>query len=461
MKAIFFIFIVICTWLVLPGFAISHKTYSPPSGFGCIYDGIGASADGTVYFGMGNHTNDAVMLRYDPDADRFDQLGRISAASQAAGNWKSGDTPGKIHTSVHEYNGKMYFASHSADEGDSIDYLNFRGGHLYSWDPATNTLADVNVTDVAIPNQGVMDIAIDKQRGLIYSIGYPNGHLWQHNLATGEDRLITATQQKLGSVSRYLMIGPQGRVFFIYGSGLYHYNPVDGTVHGRIDIPNRAGSGPHIQAALPTPSGDTIYFSIVGENRIYRLICSRDTVENVINEGTRAMAARWDLGRIYWVREMDNVQSSELRMHQIDSRQTTTVYSSMPSRADGCGGTDKNGDLIFGHWDNTAGYMVKVILDIPPIIVSNIRLREAAPDLSVSVRPNPFSGSAHILFSGGPGSFEFSIYNVSGRRVAHWPAHRAGSLTWRPSNTEAGPGVYFGRLIRGKNTLTTTIHYVK
>ena len=101
MKAFFLIFTVICTWLVQPGFAISHRTYTPPSGFGCIYDGIGASADGTVYFGLGNHTNDCVMLRYDPDADRFDQLGRISTASQAAGNWRSNDLPGKIHTSVH------------------------------------------------------------------------------------------------------------------------------------------------------------------------------------------------------------------------------------------------------------------------------------------------------------------------------------------------------------------------
>lgn len=46
--------------------AVSHITYSPPSGYGCIYDGVGRGYDGTVYVGIGNHTDNCILVKWLP-----------------------------------------------------------------------------------------------------------------------------------------------------------------------------------------------------------------------------------------------------------------------------------------------------------------------------------------------------------------------------------------------------------
>jgi hypothetical protein len=102
----------------------------------------------------------------------------------------------------------------------------YKGGHLFSFDPATGKSADLGII---APGQGINCIAVDSLRGKIYGVTYPAGHLFSFDFNTRSIKdfgeIMTPWRVKdLGRVSwrgvpRVLMIDDAGTVYF---STYYH-----------------------------------------------------------------------------------------------------------------------------------------------------------------------------------------------------------------------------------------------
>lgn len=97
----------------------------------------------------------------------------------------------------------------------------YEGGHLFSFNPATNKLEDLGVVAAG---QGINCIAVDSVRGKIYGVTYPAGHLFSYDTKSraikdfGE--IMTPWRVKdMGRVSwrgvpKVLMLDDAGSVYF-------------------------------------------------------------------------------------------------------------------------------------------------------------------------------------------------------------------------------------------------------
>lgn len=97
----------------------------------------------------------------------------------------------------------------------------YDGGHLFSFDPATNKLEDLGIIAAG---QGINCIAVDSVRGKIYGVTYPAGHLFSYDTKSkavkdfGE--VMTPWRVKdMGRVSwrgvpKVLMIDDAGTVYY-------------------------------------------------------------------------------------------------------------------------------------------------------------------------------------------------------------------------------------------------------
>ncbi|MBK8884211.1 MAG: hypothetical protein IPN67_18170 [Bacteroidales bacterium] len=97
----------------------------------------------------------------------------------------------------------------------------YKGGHLFSFDPATGKHQDLGII---ASGQGINCIAIDSVRGKIFGVTYPAGHLFSFNINTGKTQdfgeIMTPWRVKdLGRVSwrgvpKVLMLDDAGTVYF-------------------------------------------------------------------------------------------------------------------------------------------------------------------------------------------------------------------------------------------------------
>ena len=97
----------------------------------------------------------------------------------------------------------------------------YKGGHLFSFDPATGKNEDLGIIS---SGQGINCIAIDSMRGKIYGVTYPAGHLFSYDLIKRSIKdfgeVMTPWRVKdLGRVAwrgvpKVLMIDDAGTVYF-------------------------------------------------------------------------------------------------------------------------------------------------------------------------------------------------------------------------------------------------------
>ena len=59
-----------------------------------------------------------------------------------------------------------------------IQDKDYKGGHLFSFDPATGKSEDLGII---ASGQGINCIAVDSMRGKIYGVTYPAGHLFSYD----------------------------------------------------------------------------------------------------------------------------------------------------------------------------------------------------------------------------------------------------------------------------------------
>ena len=162
------------------GFEQAHDTYNA----------ISVGSDGKVYYVLSSDSIDigGKMYVYDP---LNDQVRLLADLTEVCGEKDKKAIPqGKSHVEFLEHRGKLYFATHIGyyELSDGMDclpvnlptgYLPYPGGHLLAYDLATEAFEDL----VLAPHgEGILTLALDRERELLYGITWPKGYFIQYDL---------------------------------------------------------------------------------------------------------------------------------------------------------------------------------------------------------------------------------------------------------------------------------------
>jgi hypothetical protein len=180
------------------------------------------------------------MFSFDPTTQKIELLGDLT---EAAGEKSLKAIPqGKSHVSFQESKGKLYFATHVGyytirdgmeTMGDPPPgYKPYPGGHFLSYDLATRRFENLAIAPL---HEGIITMAMDKNRGRLYGITWPTGYFIRYDLAKKELKNLGAIanhgENAKGSayqtICRSLAIDPHdGSVYFTNSAGAifrYHY----------------------------------------------------------------------------------------------------------------------------------------------------------------------------------------------------------------------------------------------
>ena len=208
------------------GFDAAHDTYN----------GMAAGSDGRIYYVLCPDTLDdaARLYSYDPAADEIRFLLDLNEACGQAG--LKAVPQGKVHVPLIEHEGKLYFATHvgyyKRVEGMEMlpvpppeGYAPYPGGHFLAYDMKTGASEDFAV---APDGEGILTMAMDKQRCRLYGITWPGGKFLRYDLATRELRNFGPISElgesvrgpRYRTLCRAMAVDPQdGSVYYTTSEG--------------------------------------------------------------------------------------------------------------------------------------------------------------------------------------------------------------------------------------------------
>jgi hypothetical protein len=214
------------------------------------WSAVTAAADGNIYIGTCKHGGSAPPPRYEPGPDRMTSVGLFAGVTR--GQWSGNEPQAKIHVRLLQgRDGRLYFATHLGNfwyHARESERAGFPGSHWVAYDPATGTIADLGV---AAPCQGVICMALDSPRDVLYGMTFPRGHLLQYRVGAGHTRDLGRISN-WDSVVRSLVTDDAGRV---YGSAapnrIFRYDPQTDAIER---LPTLL---PHRDNVAPRPRGST------------------------------------------------------------------------------------------------------------------------------------------------------------------------------------------------------------
>jgi hypothetical protein len=214
------------------GFPQAHDTYN----------GMCAASDGKIYYVLCSQEIDVAgqMYTYDPATDKTRHVGDLSKVCGEQG--KNVVSQGKVHVNFVESNGKLYFATHIGyytirDGMETVGaptpgFKPYQGGHFLSYDMAADKFEDLGM---APHREGIITMAMDKQRRRLYGITWPSGYFLCMNLDTRKvqdlGRISGAGESGRGkdyrTLCRSMTLRPEdGSVFFTTAEGwIFRYDP--------------------------------------------------------------------------------------------------------------------------------------------------------------------------------------------------------------------------------------------
>lgn len=198
------------------------------------YNGLTAASDGRIYYVLCSHQlqTGAQLYSYDPARDEVKHLGDLT---QAVGEKGRKTIPqGKVHVNLYEHAGKLYFATHLGyyrvvDGKEMIGappegYQPYPGGHFVSYDMSTGKFEDLAT---APRGEGIITMAMDPRRGILYGLTWPTGHLLVYDLAKRQIQDVgpASAMGESGKgptyrvICRAMAVDPSGGIFFTTSTG--------------------------------------------------------------------------------------------------------------------------------------------------------------------------------------------------------------------------------------------------
>lgn len=149
-------------------FHILPQTHSDESGYFSLCEGL----DGSIYIGTARYGRNCYLVEFDPRTERqrivvdVHKLCGLNDAGYAA--------QAKVHTrNFVGPSGKVYFGSKQGYRLNKDDTAEYPGGYLMTYDPRSGQGANLGMP---YKGQGVIDVAADEDRGLIYVVTCEDQH---------------------------------------------------------------------------------------------------------------------------------------------------------------------------------------------------------------------------------------------------------------------------------------------
>ena len=239
------------------------------------YHSLTVASDGKIHFVINTHNN-SYGCRYfifDPKTSAITLAGKLD---EVLGEPAATHIPqGKVHVPLFEHQGKMWFATHTAfyhgdlPEVDSGKKKPYNGGHFMNYDMQTGQFTELGCP---VPGEGIITLAMDKQKAMLYGLTWPSGILVTYDIAKGEARSWGGVQGRgewgqrpaKGSgnnegwdrICRTLGVDPSGGVYGSSMSGrIWKYDPAQYNHVSFIDGLNLAQL-PVTQSSQETLRGD-------------------------------------------------------------------------------------------------------------------------------------------------------------------------------------------------------------
>lgn len=216
------------------GFNDAHDTYNAITG----------ASDGKIYYVLSSPRYDVggQFYVYDPKTDKVHFISDLTNAVGEAG--KKYIAQGKSHVEFIESGGKLYFATHvgyyemingaeSLPKHAPEGYKLYPGGHFVSFDMNSGKIENLAI---APHGEGIITMAMDKERGHLFGLTWPKGYLLYYNLnnhqlcdlgpidAGGESGIIGKDYRV---ICRSMFVDPRdGRVYYSTAEGdIYSFLP--------------------------------------------------------------------------------------------------------------------------------------------------------------------------------------------------------------------------------------------
>ena len=193
----------------------------PSDGF---WNGLTVASDGRVYIGMCKHGGTAHVLRYDPARDQVSDLGAMADATHET--WLGKEPQSKIHVPFLEAkDGRLFFATHFGNfwnNSREFERDAYPGSHWLVLDPKTDHIEDLGI---AAEHEGMMALALDRERNLLYGMTLPRGHLVQYDIQKGRTRDLGRIAN-WDSIVRSIVVDDAGRVYgAVAPNHVFRYDP--------------------------------------------------------------------------------------------------------------------------------------------------------------------------------------------------------------------------------------------
>ena len=189
----------------------------------CCYNTYLVASDGRLYMGTCRQGGSAHLLAYDPVMDKIIDLANMDDVVPGPAHGYVGQ--GKIHSQLCEgVDGKIYGATHMdilfPSWSSFYDAHGYAGGHWFYYDPKTNRCVDLGL---AIKNEGILTMAMDRERQILYGLSWPRGYLLSYDIRTGITKNLGRASIHL---SRYMVCLRDGTVYLTGRNGhMAYYRP--------------------------------------------------------------------------------------------------------------------------------------------------------------------------------------------------------------------------------------------
>ncbi|MDZ3837793.1 MAG: hypothetical protein U0S49_10520 [Rhodospirillales bacterium] len=184
------------------------------------WSGAASTPSGDVYVAGMDHTTNSALYRLHDGVLSY--VGDAKSASQAAGNWHSGETAEKFHTRPAWHNGRAYVATLDTSSLDAT-YLSRRGFHWYAYDTGANRFLDLSAAQpggTGAAHGGVIAQVVDPANNCIYAAIAPTGDLYRYDIATGKSTHLGRPDYRRPYVypGRTMWLDRAGRLYFTAGN---------------------------------------------------------------------------------------------------------------------------------------------------------------------------------------------------------------------------------------------------
>lgn len=178
------------------------------------------------------------------------------------------------HALVVGAKGDVYIGTALAADNHGEGYDAYEGGHLLKYvaapDEATAPIridAPCPVSDAGIPvkGQGVYATTIDRGRGMLYGLTYPDGHFFSYSVASGEFRthgrvaeraMPGETIENEKNIGRALALDANGNVFTSGEGGCFYRFSVEPRTLDRLDVRVPAVRGREVYSRVDAWAAD-------------------------------------------------------------------------------------------------------------------------------------------------------------------------------------------------------------